>query len=361
MNKILTCNLNGNCINCADGRYTKDQFKSWSSKNILRCPVCNGAYEYCHGRVAAPYFRHKDKTMCAEIYSEPETEEHKAGKVILYEWALKQHNLTNVVLEGWIQGTRQRPDLMFQYNGTQYVIEFQCSPICSEFYERHELYQAGGIIDIWITGTSRYNFHSVNRRGFTIEKSAIASLDVSTKKLNFSNFHMKAAFPEAGGYVCSLPRTYLLDHCDFRAGIIAVNPDYISDSLSLAIAKQKRQEEAFNTSMKLRETILSTLEEIKEKYGFNITSTSSPYYVAKIEFENGCVGFIKENKIDFCVLDFGRIPQYGFSCKKNRSVITGYQNRFYHRNIKSEKFNHVDRNCLVYSIEKFCSQDGGNA
>lgn len=151
---MLSCLLNNNRINCYD--YDKDTLKKWANKNILICPACGKPYEYCHGKIISPYFRHKDKEECIDRYSEAETEEHKIGKQDLYEWIKKQDGVTDVILEGWIAETKQRPDIMFKYNGEQYVIEFQCSPIVTEYYERHELYKASGIKDIWICGVEKY-------------------------------------------------------------------------------------------------------------------------------------------------------------------------------------------------------------
>lgn len=97
-----------------------------------------------------------DKNECEDKYSESETEEHLNGKRDLFEWIRKQNGVTHAVLEGWILETKQRPDIMFDYDGKKYVIEYQCSPISSEYVERHDLYEAAGIIDIWILGTEKY-------------------------------------------------------------------------------------------------------------------------------------------------------------------------------------------------------------
>ena len=45
---------------------------------------------------------------------------------------------------------------MFEYGGSKWVIEYQCSPIATEQIERHKLYEAGGIKDIWICGVQNY-------------------------------------------------------------------------------------------------------------------------------------------------------------------------------------------------------------
>ena len=146
--------------------------KKWSKKKILLCPVCGKPYEYCHGEVKTPYFRHMDKAECEDKYSESETEEHLNGKRDLYEWVKRQVGVTNAVLEGWIPKTKQRPDIMFDYNNKKYVIEYQCSPIATEYIERHELYQAVGFTDIWIAGVKKY--FKPNARHKFIENHVIA-------------------------------------------------------------------------------------------------------------------------------------------------------------------------------------------
>ena len=193
---MLSCLLNNQRINCFDNNYNKEQLKKWANKGILLCPACGKPYEYCHGKVRIPYFRHKDKAQCEDRYSEPETEEHIQGKRDLYEWIKNQPGVTNVILEGWIPETKQRPDIMFKYYGKQCVMEYQCSPISTEYYERHELYQAAGIEDVWVLGTEKYlekeeNEKSKRFRTKEIEKQTHFYYDSEYKIFvmndNFSN------------------------------------------------------------------------------------------------------------------------------------------------------------------------------
>lgn len=176
---ILTCKLGNEIINCYDGTHDKEQLKKWASKKILLCPVCGKPYEYCHGKVKTPYFRHMDKNECEDLYSESETEEHLNGKRDLFEWIRKQSGVTNAVLEGWIPETKQRPDIMFEFDGKKYVIEYQCSPIATEYVERHELYEASGIIDIWVLGTEKYLEFGMREK--YIEQHSIGFYDYKLK------------------------------------------------------------------------------------------------------------------------------------------------------------------------------------
>lgn len=193
---MLTGKIGNEIINCYDGTRSKEQLKKWTKKKIILCPVCNRPYEYCHGKVKTPYFRHMDKEKCEDKYSESETEEHIQGKRDLYEWIKKQNGITNAILEGWIPETKQRPDIMFEYNNKRYVIEYQCSPIASEYFERHELYQAVGIRDIWICGTEKYL--GSNKRINTLEKMSHIYYDFKNKFLYVIDDISETTFKEIG-------------------------------------------------------------------------------------------------------------------------------------------------------------------
>lgn len=177
---MLTCLLNNQRIDCYSGKFSRDELKKWASKRILLCPACGKPYEYCHGKVKTPYFRHMDKAECEDRFSESETEEHMIGKRDLYEWIKKQKYVTDCVLEGWLPETKQRPDIMFKYKGQVCVIEYQCSPIASEYIERHNLYQAAGIKDIWVAGIEKYK--QPNMRHKFLEDYIEGYYDVKTKE-----------------------------------------------------------------------------------------------------------------------------------------------------------------------------------
>lgn len=186
---MLTCLINGKSNNLIDTRYTKDDWKKWTAKGIVLCPVCNKPYEYCHGRIKIPYFRHKDKSECLDKYSEPETQEHLQGKTDIYNWLKTVNGINDLTLEGWIPATKQRPDLYFKYHDKEYVVEYQCSPISSEYIERHTLYQAAGINDIWICGClnywQRYHEGRGRKRMNIVEDTYRLYYNVESKQLAF--------------------------------------------------------------------------------------------------------------------------------------------------------------------------------
>ena len=78
---MLTCLINNQLLNLVDTPYNNKTIQKWADKGILKCPICGGSYEFCLGRIRIPYFRHKEKNKCKDIYSEPETVEHLQGKI----------------------------------------------------------------------------------------------------------------------------------------------------------------------------------------------------------------------------------------------------------------------------------------
>lgn len=193
---MLTCKVGNTIINCFDEQYDKYTLKQWSDKNKLICPDCGKSYEYCHGEIVSPYFRHKEKSKeCESVFSEPETQEHINGKVILYKWLLGLQGkgiIQNVKLESYIPETRQRPDLYFEKDDERYVIEFQCSPIATEYLERHRLYELAKVHNIWIMGVEKYNLH-IDKESYAyhesrykvIEKNVDYYLDIKSKMVYF--------------------------------------------------------------------------------------------------------------------------------------------------------------------------------
>lgn len=192
MINILTCKIGNSTINCLDETYDRYRLKEWSRKGILKCPICNGDYEYCHGEIVAQYFRHVGKE-CDGYYYEQETDEHRQGKVLLYNWIKQQPGVSNCKLEHWIPETKQRPDIYFEFNGSRFVIEYQCSPIASEFLLRRELYKLAGISDIWILGTEKYNI-KINEFGEPIHKDRYKAIEenLSNQILLYLNPYSKS-------------------------------------------------------------------------------------------------------------------------------------------------------------------------
>ena len=322
--------LNGQRINCFDGKYNKDQLKKWSSKKILLCPVCGKPYEYCHGKVVQPYFRHKDKAQCEDKYSEPETEEHLQGKRDLYEWIKRQDNVTDVVLEGWIPETRQRPDIMFKYNGKQCVLEFQCSPISTEYYERHELYQAAGINDYWILGTDKYlekeeNEKSKRFRTKEIEYNTSFYYDSKFKILNYKiqhDFDFDIILKLKNFDYSSIEKrnnfnNLIMANTIFNSSFSSKLNDVVFNEYGIYFGNDicDYLNNIKNNIRNTKNILNGTLKYLNKKY--NLDFYHDRYSKYKIKYDNMCFEINDDkNYYKFCTFDFKRDYGNYYSTKK---------------------------------------------
>lgn len=175
--------------------YDKEELKKWSEKGILKCPVCDGKLIYRHGEIRIPHFAHEKDSDCTYTFYENETKEHALGKTLLYEWLKSLEFISNVQLEGYIPETKQRPDLYFEVDGKQYVIEYQCTPILkSEFDTRHELYNLNKITDIWIAGFENYcgyDFQFINNSVVYCRNHRVKECELFFDNNNF-NYYLDA-------------------------------------------------------------------------------------------------------------------------------------------------------------------------
>jgi competence protein CoiA len=130
---------------------TKDELKRMSDNKELICPDCKGILVYCHGEIKIPYFRHKSKYNCE---NSGETEEHRIGKIMLFDLINKLFPESYVDLEYKILETNQRADVICIHpNGERIVFEMQCSKIDpEEWAERTKLYERAGIKQYWFAG-----------------------------------------------------------------------------------------------------------------------------------------------------------------------------------------------------------------
>jgi competence protein CoiA len=158
---MLTCQVGKTIVDTFT--YKEQQLREWSNKGMLKCPVCGEKMLYCHGDFKIAYFRHEKNSDCPDIYSEGVTEEHIQGIKTLYNWLQIQEGMTNLQLEKWIADTRQRPDIYFIKDEQEYVIEYQCSPIATQYNMRHDLYKLQGIKDIWILGVDKYSINEYEK------------------------------------------------------------------------------------------------------------------------------------------------------------------------------------------------------
>lgn len=130
-----------------------------SREGRLLAPCCQKQLVLRWGLRVARHFAHYPRARCPfQRWSEPESPEHVAGKVRLYEWCRGHFERDALVaLEHPLQEIAQRPDIYVQTaDGRRFALEYQRSAISlKEWTERHAGYQSLGVTDIWILGENR--------------------------------------------------------------------------------------------------------------------------------------------------------------------------------------------------------------
>lgn len=120
------------------------------------CPACNGQLILKMGMKKLPHFAHK--SQCS-IKPEGESKHHHLGKKKLYQWLTRQGFEPQI--EYYLSHLNQQPDLLFQWNGRNVAIEFQCSIIPGEeIYRRTSSYLNYSYYPMWVVDhrliTSKY-------------------------------------------------------------------------------------------------------------------------------------------------------------------------------------------------------------
>lgn len=351
---MLVAKIKDNLINCYDNQYSKEILKQWSNKNIIKCPICGNTVEYCHGLIHTPYFRHKDKAKCEYLYSEPETEEHIKGKIALYEWVKNQDGISNCILEAWIPETKQRPDIMFEYNRTMWVIEFQCSPISSEQVQRHELYTASGINDIWICGVENYG---TGRKH--VEKIAKGMFDFKDNSFRYiNNVINPSLLPYSMINTSCALRQIKLSQLNFKDGIF-LNQNEMEFYIKEDIQAQKEREERNKIKEKIN-NIESICAKISDRYKTVIHNCElkikqggcdKPYFVM-LEFRSNITIpiflFVKDKVIDVCEMSLYKKPYYGMPSKGyGKRVIKGWDNATKFTKTMELKYDNIEE---IYNV-----------
>lgn len=129
-------------------------------ENHYYCPVCKGRVIAKIGVQRISHFAHLQLSpLCVEF--ERESAYHLQAKIQLFEWL--ETECSNVRLEVYLPDIMQRPDLMFTFLGNSYCVEYQCSPISEEIFEkRTNGYLSSHLTPLWILGANRVHRKQTN-------------------------------------------------------------------------------------------------------------------------------------------------------------------------------------------------------
>jgi competence CoiA-like predicted nuclease len=123
------------------------------------CPACGERVSLKLGNQRIYHFAHRSGTVCRDFH-ESETLYHMKGKLQLYQWLERQG--IPAALEFYDSVIKQRSDIVFQYGGNKYALEYQCSPIPEDlFIKRTAAYYQQNYIPLWVMGSK----HMKAKRG----------------------------------------------------------------------------------------------------------------------------------------------------------------------------------------------------
>ncbi len=139
------------------GLETPERLRSLSDARALTCPGCRATVVLHAGSVRAHHFAHLPGTVCTLPASEPETEEHRAGKLLLARWLREALPDADVQVEAYLPETAQRADVLaILPDRSRIALEFQCANLSArDWRRRHQQYRSAGLRDLWLLGGSR--------------------------------------------------------------------------------------------------------------------------------------------------------------------------------------------------------------
>lgn len=136
-----------------------EEIRQLSDARHLTCPFCGAPVVLHAGTVRAHHFAHLPGARCHLPQTEPETPEHREGKLRIARWLQEKLPGASVTVEAYLPETGQRADVLVvlpDFFSRKVALEFQCANLSArEWRRRHRLYRSAGVSDLWLLGGSR--------------------------------------------------------------------------------------------------------------------------------------------------------------------------------------------------------------
>jgi competence protein CoiA len=104
---FVAIDQHGNTVNPID--MPEEELRLLSKSKLLFCPECKTVVRFYSTEKVTAHFKHVNSPECT-YESEPETEEHVRGKVILMNWLKAKYPSIQVEFEYRIMETNQRAE-----------------------------------------------------------------------------------------------------------------------------------------------------------------------------------------------------------------------------------------------------------
>lgn len=173
-----------NRISLAQG-WKKEQLEKLRTIHRFICPVCKKAVILKLGTKRRWHFAHSGEVKCS-LDLEAESDYHLLGKEHINNWVTSQN--IQALLEPYLSSINQRPDIFIHYEGRYYAIEYQCSPLPLQVFEkRTKGYLQQDILPIWIFGGNRMTRKSSSL--FSLSPIEWAALQPHAQFNNFLHYY----------------------------------------------------------------------------------------------------------------------------------------------------------------------------
>ncbi|MFW6287486.1 MAG: competence protein CoiA [bacterium] len=179
------------------GHYFFDKvklIKEAGQNRMLKCEECGKPVILKAGDKRVPHFAHLSTTNCNYSNFSKETEEHKQGKLILYQYFKEKYPDSEVQVDYRLSNGRRANIYVVFDNANKLAVEYQRKDIkIKDWRARHQNYQKLGINDLWILSTKKYKpLNAIKKDKFIFfkelllndsDKNIAVFLDTDTKKL----------------------------------------------------------------------------------------------------------------------------------------------------------------------------------
>ncbi|MGC7927582.1 competence protein CoiA [Lysinibacillus sp. VIII_CA] len=137
-------------------QYTREALQKYRRQMTFFCPQCLEPVHLKIGSYTIPHFAHHTQNQCSKFFAEGESKLHLQGKIQLFEWLQKLR--LKVELEPYLTELSQRPDLLVAFDNNNFALEFQCSPITHDKWQKRTIgYETNNIQPIWLFLTPQRN------------------------------------------------------------------------------------------------------------------------------------------------------------------------------------------------------------
>lgn len=159
-----------------------------------------------------------------------ETKEHVDGINRLESILSKMDDVSDVLKTKQLEGTTQIPDLQFMRKGKSYVLEYQCSPIGSEYERRHAIYASCGVS---IFGFAAQTSIPITATIFTMTSSIMAIITITKARQSIETFRtiLSARWPDIALAILIQMKTKCICVGRFYIGYPRVNASILRQSI----------------------------------------------------------------------------------------------------------------------------------